>query len=120
MQAPSGKVHHNKDKTATRHTAGRGAAAGAAFGVIFPPAVLGAAAADGVAGAVSGHRARGTSRSEARQPGDLIGPGQAGLVTVGENKVDAIRHAVTRAEKRTAQKPGVDPEDTGKTWQETV
>jgi hypothetical protein len=61
------------------------------------------------------------SRSEARQPGDLIGPAQAGLVTVGENKVeDAIKHAVTKAENQTAQKLDVDPEDTGKTLQETV
>jgi hypothetical protein len=61
------------------------------------------------------------SRSEARQPGDFTGPGQAGLVTVGESKVeDAIRHAVTRAEKQTAQGLGVDPEGIGKAWQEPV
>jgi hypothetical protein len=117
----SGKVQQNKDEMATRHAAGRRAAAGAAIGVIFPPAVLGAAAAGAVADAVSRHLAREMSRSEARQPGDLIGPGQAGPVTVGESKVeDAIKNAVTRAEKQTAQEPGVDPKDTGKALQETV
>ena len=40
----SGKVHENKDETATRHGAWWGIAAGAAIGAIFPPAVLGAAA----------------------------------------------------------------------------
>jgi hypothetical protein len=55
----SGKVHENKDETATHPGTGWGAAAGAALGVIFPPSVLGAAAAGGMAGAVSGHLARG-------------------------------------------------------------
>src|SRR5215470_11748138 len=50
----NGKVHVNKDETATRHGAWGGAAAGAAIGVIFPPAVLGAAAVGAAAGAVSG------------------------------------------------------------------
>jgi hypothetical protein len=41
--------------------------------------------------------------------------------TVHESKVeDAIKHAVTGAEKQTAQEVDVDPEDIGKAWQETV
>lgn len=117
----SGKVHEDKDETATRHGAWWGAAAGAAIGVIFPPAVLGAAAAGAAVGGVSGHLARGMSRSEAKQLGDFIGPGQAGLVIVGENKVeDAIKHAVTRAEKQTAQDLDVSPKDVDKALQETV
>ena len=117
----SGKVHENKDETATRHGAWWGVAAGAALGVIFPPSVLGAAAVGGMAGGVSGHLARGMSRSQAKQLGDFIGPGQAGLVIVGENKVeDAIKKAVTRAEKQTAQDLDVDPKDVDKALQETV
>jgi len=117
----SGKVHENKDETATRHGAWWGVAAGAAIGVIFPPSVLGAAAVGGMAGGVSGHLARGMSRSEAKQLGDFIGPGQAGLVIVGENKVeDAIKKSVTRAEKQTAQELDVDPKDVDKALQETV
>jgi uncharacterized membrane protein len=117
----SGKVHENKDETATRHGAWWGAAAGAAVGIIFPPAVLGAAAVGAVTGGVSGHLARGMSRTEAKQLGDFIGPGQAGLVIVGESKVeDAIKHAVTRAEKQTAQDLDVSPKDVDKALQETV
>ena len=71
----SGKVHENKDETATRHGAWWGVAAGAAIGVIFPPAVLGAAAVGGVVGGVSGHLSKGMSRSEAKQLGDFIDPG---------------------------------------------
>jgi len=116
----AGTVHQNKDETATRHGAWWGAAAGAAIGVIFPPAVLGAAAAGGVAGGIGGHLARGMSRSEAKQLGDFIAPGQAGLVIVGESKVeDAIKHAVTRTEKQTARGL-VDPEGIGTALQEPV
>jgi uncharacterized membrane protein len=117
----SGKVHENKDETATRHGAWWGVAAGAAVGVIFAPAVLGAAAAGGVVGGVSGHLARGMSRSEAKGLGDFIDPGQAGLVIVGESKVeDAIKKAVTRATKQTARELDVDPKDVDKALQETV
>ncbi len=117
----SGKVHENKDETATRHGAWWGIAAGAAVGIIFPPAVLGAAAAGGVIGGVSGHLARGMSRAEAKELGDFIDPGQAGLIVVGEDKVeDAIRRAVTRAEKQTAQELDVSPKDVDRALQEAV
>jgi uncharacterized membrane protein len=117
----SGKVHENKDETATRHGAWWGIAAGAAVGVLFPPAVLGAAAVGGVIGGVSGHLSKGMSRSEAKQLGDFIDPGQAGLIVVGESKVEeAIKNAVTRAEKQTAKELNVDPKDIDKTLQSAV
>ena len=117
----SGKVHENKDETATRHGAWWGVAAGAAIGVIFPPAVLGAAAVGGVVGGVTGHLSKGMSRSQAKQLGDFINPGQAGLVVVGESKVEgAIKNAVTRAEKQTAQELDVDPKDIDKALQQAV
>jgi len=117
----SGKVHENKDETATRHGAWWGVAAGAAVGVIFAPAVLGAAAVGGVIGGVSGHLAKGMSRSEAKELGDFIDPGQAGLVIVGESKVeDAIKKAVTRAKKQTAKELDVPPKDVDKALQQAV
>ena len=117
----NGKVHENKDETATRHGAWWGIAAGAAVGIIFPPAVLASAAVGGVVGGVSGHLAKGMSRSEAKELGDFIGPGQAGLVIVGESKVeDAIKKAVTRAEKQTAKELDVPPKDLDKALQQAV
>jgi uncharacterized membrane protein len=117
----SGKVHENKDETATRKGAWWGAAAGAAIGVIFPPAVLGAAAVGAAVGGVSGHLSKGMSRAEAKQLGDFIDPGQAGLIVVGESKIEeAIKKAVTRAEKQTAQELDVDPKNIDKTLQSTV
>ena len=117
----NGKVHENKDETATRHGAWWGVAAGAVVGVIFPPAVLGAAAVGGVVGGVSGHLAKGMSRSQAKQLGDFIDPGQAGLIVVGESKVqEAVQKAVTRAVKETAEDLNVDPKDIDKTLDQAV
>jgi uncharacterized membrane protein len=117
----NGKVHENKDETATRHGAWWGVAVGAAVGVIFAPTVLGAAAVGGVIGAVTGHLTKGMSRSTAKELGDFIDPGQAGLIVIGESKVEAaIEKAVTRAEKRLAHQLNVDPKDVDKTLQEAV
>jgi len=117
----SGKVHANKDETATRHGAWWGVAAGAAVGVLFPPAVLGAAAVGGAVGGVSGHLAKGMSRSGVKELGDFIDSGQAGLVVVGESKVEeAVQNAVTRAEKETAEELGVDPKDIDRALQEAT
>lgn len=116
-----GKVHENKDETATRHGAWWGVAAGAAVGVLFPPSVLATAAAGGVIGGVSGHLAKGMSRSRARELGDFIDPGQAGLIVVGEGKVEqAIQQAVTRAEKESVEQLDVDPKNIDKTLQQAV
>jgi len=113
----AGTVHQNKDETATRKGAWWGTAAGAAVGVIFPPSIL----AGATVGAVSGHLAKGMSRSDAQQLGDFIDPGQAALVVIGENKVeDAVKKAVTGAEKQTARDLDVDPKDIDKTLQQTV
>ena len=117
----AGKVHENKDETATRHGAWWGVAAGAAVGVIFPPAILGAAAAGGVIGGVSGHLAKGMSRSRAKELGDFIDPGEAGLVVVGETKVKAaVQKAVHKADKQAAEQLGVDPKDIDKELQRAV
>ena len=116
-----GKIHENKDETATRHGAWWGVAAGAAVGLIFPPSVLGAAAAGGMIGGITGHLSRGMSRSQAKQLGDFIGPGEAGLIVVGEGKVEeAIQKAVTRAEKETAERLDVEPQQIDKTLQGAI
>jgi uncharacterized membrane protein len=117
----SGKIHESKDETATRHGAWWGIAAGAAVGAIFPPSILGTAAVGGLIGGISGHLAKGMSRSDAKELGDFIDPGQAGLVVVGENKVEeAIKKAVTRAQKQTAKELDVDPKNIDRTMQEAV
>lgn len=117
----NGKIHENKDETATRHGAWWGIAAGAAIGAIFPPSVLGTAAVGGVIGGVSGHLAKGMSRSDAKELGDFIDPGEAGLIVVGENKVEeAIMKAVSKAKKQTTRELDVDPKHVDRTLQEAV
>ncbi len=70
---------------------------------------------------MSGHLAKGMSRSGVKELGDFIDPGQAGLVVVGETKVEeAIQKAVTRAEKETAKELGVDPKDIDRTLQDAM
>jgi uncharacterized membrane protein len=117
----NGKIHENKDETATRHGAWWGIAAGAAVGVIFPPSILASAAVGGVIGGVSGHLSKGMSRSEAKELGDVIDPGEAGLVVVGESKVEeSIRKAVVKAEKQTARELDTDPKDVDRALQEAI
>ena len=117
----SGKVRANKDETATRHGAWWGIAAGAALGAIFPPSIIGTAAAGGVIGGVTGHLTKGMSRGQVKQLGDFLEPGQAGLVVVGESKVEnAVQEAVTHAEKVTAQELGVSAKDIDRALQEAM
>lgn len=117
----NGKVHENKDETSTRHGAWWGIAAGAAVGAVFPPSILGAAALGGVIGGVSGHLAKGMSRSQAKELGEFIDPGEAGLLVVGETKVQqAITKSVTHAEKQTARELDVDPKDVDRIMHEAI
>lgn len=117
----TGKVHENKDETSTRHGAWWGVAAGAAVGVLFPPSILGAAALGGVIGGVGGHLAKGMSRSQAKELGDFIGPGEAGLVVVGETKIEqALAKSIRRAEKQTARELNVDPKDVDRVMEDAI
>lgn len=117
----TGKIHENKDETSTRHGAWWGVAAGAAVGVLFPPSILGAAAVGGVIGGVSGHLAKGMSRSQAKELGDFINPGEAGLLVVGESKVEeALTKSIRRAEKQTAKELDVNPKDVDRVMEDAM
>lgn len=117
----SGKVHESKHETAARHGAWWGVAAGAAVGVLFPPSIIGAAAAGGVIGGISGHLAKGMSRSQAKELGDFIDPGEAGLVVVGESKIAVpLQRAVTRADKQTARELDVSPKDVDRVLEQSI
>ena len=116
-----GKVHVNKDETATRHGAWGGAAVGAVVGILFPPAVIGAAAVGAAVGGVSGHLWKGMSRSDVKEFGDIIDAGQAALVIVGESTIeDAIDKADLKAEKHAAKELDVSAKDIDKAVQETA
>lgn len=78
-----GKVHVNKDETATRRGAWGGAAVGGVLGILFPPAIIVGAAVGAAVGGVSGHVWKGMSRGAIKEFGELIDDGQAALVIVG-------------------------------------
>jgi uncharacterized membrane protein len=117
----SGKVHENKDEMATRHGGWGGVAVGAVVGVLFPPAIIGAAAVGGAVGAVGGHLWRGMSRADVKELGDVIDSGQAALVVVGESKIqEAIEKAGLKAEKKVAKELDVKPKDLDKAIEEAA
>jgi uncharacterized membrane protein len=95
-----GKVHVEKHEKPTQHGAWTGIGVGAVVGLLFPPAIIGAAAVGGVTGGVIGHLARGMSRGDMKDLGDLLDEGQAALVVVGESRVqEQLDKALTRAQK---------------------
>ncbi len=85
----TGRVHVNKDETATRHGAWGGAAAGALVGILFPPSIIGSALIGAAIGGISGHLWKGMSRADVKEFGDIIDAGEAALVVVGENTMQA-------------------------------
>jgi uncharacterized membrane protein len=106
-----GRVHVSKDETATGHGAWGGAAAGAVIGILFPPAILGAAVAGAAVGGVSGHLWRGMSRSDVKELGDLIDEGQAALV-VGQTPLeDVLDSGRLNAQRHLARQLDVSSKD---------
>ncbi len=117
----AGKVHVNKDETATRHGAWGGAAVGAVVGILFPPAIIGAAVAGATVGGVGGHLWRGMSRADVKEFGDIIDQGQAALVIVGESKLEqAVDKAGLKAEKHVAKELDVSAKDVDEAVQEAA
>ena len=95
-----GKVHVKKHEKPTQHGAWTGIGVGAVVGILFPPSIIGAAAVGGLTGGVIGHLARGMSRGDMKDLGELLDDGQAALVVVGESRVqEQLDKALTRAEK---------------------
>ena len=111
-RGPDGKVAIVKQvEEPTRHGAAAGLLVGLAVGAIltlFPAAGIGLAAglmgggAIGTAtGAVAGHVARGMSRSDLKELGELLDDGKSGLVVVAASDVASkVEDAITRAKKR--------------------
>jgi uncharacterized membrane protein len=107
-----GKVHVNKDETATRHGAWGGIAAGALVGLLFPPSLIASAAVGGAVGGVGGHLWKGLSRSDVKEFGELIDAGEACLLVVGESTIqDAIDKASLKAEKHVQRQLDVSSSD---------
>jgi uncharacterized membrane protein len=107
-----GKVHVNKDETATRRGTWGGIAVGAFIGLLFPPAVIASAAVGGAVGGVSGHLWKGMSRADVKEFGELIDAGQACLLIIGESTIQsAIEKAGLKPDKNVGKQVDASSKD---------
>ena len=110
-----GRVHVTKHEKPTQHSAWTGAAVGALVGIVFPPAILGAALVGAAAGGGIGHAMGGMSRSDAKELGDYLDSGQAALVVIGESRLqEQLDKALTRAEKSQEKEIDADGKELAK------
>ena len=107
-----GKVHVSKHEKPTQHGVWSGLAVGAVAGILFPPSIIGTALAGGLAGGVIGHLARGMSRHDMHELGELLEAGEAALVIVGQSRVDEqVEKALTRATKAQQRELDMDAKE---------
>jgi uncharacterized membrane protein len=110
-----GKVHVSKHEKPTQHGAWTGAAVGALVGIVFPPAVLGAAVVGAAAGGGIGHALGGMSRKDAKELGQQLDDGQAALIVIGESRVqEQLDKALTRAQRSEEREVDADGEELAK------
>src|SRR5262245_20321968 len=107
-----GKVRVNKDETATRRGGWTGLGVGALVGILFPPSLIASAAVGAGVGALTGHLARGMSRGDMKDLGDMLEEGDAALVVVGESKIkETIEKEAKRANRMIEKEIDADAED---------
>lgn len=100
-----GRIHVHEKTHAGKVAAGVGVVGGVIIGAIFPPAgvaILTDAAIGGVGLGLIGHFAGGMSRHDLKELGALLEEGQAAVIAVGMDQVDAdvdkaLSHAVKKA-----------------------
>jgi uncharacterized membrane protein len=107
-----GKVHITKHEKPTQHGAWTGAGVGAVLGILFPPSIIATAAVGAATGGVIGHLARGMSRSDMKDIGELLDDGQAALVAVGDSKLgEQLDKDLQRAQKSVEKQIDADSKD---------
>ena len=72
--------------------------------------VGGAAAVGGAIGGLGGHFLEGLSRGDAKELGDALSEGEAGLVVIGESRAEDLDGALTRAQRSIEKELDADPE----------
>lgn len=88
------------DATVRGTGAWKGALAGGALMVLFPPSVLAGVAAGAAAGALANDTNKRISRSDAKGLADLLAPGESGVLLVAEDIEDAYASALLRRATR--------------------
>jgi hypothetical protein len=88
---------------------------GAVVGIIFPPAIIGAAAVGGVAGGLIGHFWRGMSRKDVHELGEMLDAGQALLIVIGHDKLEAaLEKAELKADKHVEKQVDMEGDELDK------
>lgn len=108
-----GKVKVSKTEKPTQHGAWVGLAAGAALAVAAPVAMPAVVAAGGAGlGAWIGHLAHGTSRSDAKEIGEMLEEGTAALIVIGIDKdAERVEKSIAKASKYTTKRVEADYTD---------
>lgn len=88
------------DATVRGTGAWKGALAGGALMVLFPPSVLLGAAAGAAAGAIANDMNKRITRSDAEGLAQLLSPGESGVLVVAEDIEDAYSSALLRRATR--------------------
>lgn len=112
-------LHVRRHEKPTQHGAWTGLAAGALLGVLFPPSLVGSAVVGAGFGGLVGHLWRGLPRAALKELGETLDEGEAALFVVGEVTVEeAVRKAITRANKLEAKQMKADAKELRKALEE--
>ena len=101
-----GKVRVTKTEKPTQHGAWTGAGVGALVGIIFPPAILGAAIVGAGAGGLTGHLTKGISRGDLKELGDELEAGTAAVIVLGESKIEEQLEKAMTARQQADREAG--------------
>ena len=107
-----GKVRVTKTEKPTQHGAWTGAGVGALVGILFPPAIIGAAVVGAGAGGLTGHLMNGISRGDLKELGEELERGTAAVIVLGESKIEEqLEKATKRATKLIEKQIDAEVED---------
>jgi uncharacterized membrane protein len=111
-----GKVKVDKTEKPTQHGGWIGLAAGAAVAIVAPVAMPVLVTAGGAGlGAWIGHLARGISRSDLKEIGQMLDSGNAALIVIGVDKdAERVQKVVEKASKTLLKEVDADPEEAEK------
>jgi uncharacterized membrane protein len=111
----------NTDATQRGWGAKVGLVTGAVVGLIFPPSIIGMAAAGAGVGAVAGNFMKGMKRDDIKMMGEMLDEGTAGIVMVGEATVEeGMDRLLKRAAKVAKKQVDADAEAIKKAIDEAV
>ena len=84
-------------------------------GVLFPPSIIGMAAVGGVTGGLIGHFWKGMSRKDVTELGEALDTGEALLIVIGHDKLQAaLDKAGLKAERQVEKQLDMDSKELDK------